>query len=382
MINLIDQFLQKFKIYSLLGYLLSLIPKNNNIWIWSSYPFLSDSPKIYYDYCSKNFKDIKHIWIKVRKDSNFQYPDNVICVDFLTLKGLYYFLVAKVIFTNNNEFFRFKSSNQILIDFWHGIPVKSILRFDNKIGPFLDKFAYRTDLRVSSSRFTTLLYSSAFGNRPTDYAETGSVRLDRLLGNDVSSIKLKLELYPNVKYAIYLPTYRKGYRSKIDGNSSFSSSSNFKMMKDYLSKLGYELIIKPHPFEEDMFSNLDNLIYSSDLANLDLTVSDLLSVSDLLITDYSSVFIDYLPLKKPFIIYRPDYNKYKETRNFIFDPYQHIKPFIAYSLDDFDNVINNFSNTDYKKSLDFLTSLYFSQIDDNNCLRLSNFLKNKYESVF
>jgi hypothetical protein len=68
MINLIDQFLQKFKIYSLLGFFLSLIPKNKNIWLWTSYPFLSDSPKIYYDHCVENFKSIQHIWIRVRKD--------------------------------------------------------------------------------------------------------------------------------------------------------------------------------------------------------------------------------------------------------------------------------------------------------------------------
>lgn len=382
MINLIDQILQKFKIYTLLGFFLSIIPKNKKIWLWTSYPFLSDSPKIYFDHCLENFKGIQHIWIRVRKDRKSQIPENIECVDFLSFRGLYYFFVAKVIFTNNNEFFRFKSSNQILIDFWHGIPVKSILRFDNTISPLLDKFSYRTNLRVSSSRFTTLLYSSAFGNSPTHYAETGSIRMDKLLADDVSSIKLKLELNPNIKYALYLPTYRKGYKNKNDGDSNHSSCSTFKMMKNHLLNLGYELIIKPHPFEEDIFSDFENLIFSSDLINLNLTVSDLLSISDLLITDYSSVFIDYLPLKKPFIIYRPDYINYREKRNFIFDPYQYIKPFISHSMDDFENIIHNFSNTDYRKSLDFLTSLYFSNIDNNNCLRLSNFLKNKYESVF
>ena len=90
-------------------------------------------------------------------------------------------------------------------------------------------------------------------------------------------------------------------------------------------KSNKKLIVQPHPLE-----SLTNLNYLDDCKNIvlindndilknNLQLYEILSISDELITDYSSVFIDYLLIDKPICFYIPDFEEYKTRRGFVFE---------------------------------------------------------------
>ena len=377
----IDEILQRFYFYKILSFFLSIIPKDKHLWIWTSYPIYSDSPQIFFKYCQQRYPNVRHVWIGVRTSNRINLP-NIEYIHIFSLKGMYLLLRSKVIFTNNNEFFRIKASNQVLIDFWHGIPIKSILRYDKKISKILNKFADGVDVRVSSSKLTSLLYTSVFGTSPFINVETGSIRLDKILESNASDLKSKLGLKKNLKYAVYMPTYRSGYRNKVEGSLDLFNEKFIEDMQLFFKNKNYCLLIKPHPFEENAFKKSNFLITSKVLSQKDLCVSDLLAICDILITDYSSVLLDFLVTKKRFVIFNPDFEKYNEDRGFIIDFLDDLQPFLANDLSKFSSVLSNFESQENRNRLDFLASMYYTNIDRFNCERLLTCLQKKYNDVF
>ena len=378
-IKITDEIFQIFRVYTVISWFGLLIPKNRDLWIWTSHPILSDSPYIFYEYCRERYPNKRMIWIQKRGKLIVGRSDIEIYKS-RSVKGIWYLLRAKVIFTNNNEFFRTKSPNQILIDFWHGIPIKSIMNFDKQLRGNMKNFAYRTDYRISSSRFVTLILSSAFGNSPKEYIEAGSPRLDRLLKlNRNGEVRRILNFDSSTRYVLWMPTYRKGYRNKSDGGGNPLGGINVKELQECVKKLGYKLLIKPHPFEESSFAEDDCVINSKTLQTLRLTNSDLLSVCDLLITDYSSVVIDFLSTSKPFLIYRPDDIEYAENRGYTFDPSVYLSSLIVKTNKELMDRLNNLDSLSVNSSnIKFLRDLYFEKIDTNNNKRVLEKLK-QYE---
>ena len=301
----------------------------------------------------------------------------------MSIKGFYYFFRAKVIFTNNNEFYRFKSSDQILIDFWHGIPIKSILNYDSRLTNRFRTFASGTTYRVSSSRFVTILLSSAFGNSPFTYLETGSVRADRLLSDQGLVFHNILPSIPvGLKIALFMPTYRKGYGQRNDGNDYFDTKT-LSEMSSTLLKYGYFLVVKPHPFEEEMWiKKYSNVITSKVLNTFNYISCDILSSTDLLITDYSSVLIDFLLLRRPFIILNTDYKSYEENRGFIFDVADYLKCNTLKNFNEFDQLLQSVLDNKSPENVEFLIKLFFNNCDIGNAERLTLKLTDLHKDVF
>ena len=382
MLRKIDFILEDLGIYNLLGFCSSLIPKNKDIFIWTSYPNYSDSVRIFYEYCKEIYPDKRHIWIQYRRPLLMNISE-LESYDFYSLLGLYYVLKAKVIFTNNNEFYRIKSRNQILIDFWHGIPIKSILNYDRNMTKKHRTFASTTTYRVSSSRFVTIMLSSAFGNSPFSYLETGSLRADRLLSaSSFDFYRLLPGLRTDLKIAVLMPTYRKGYDGRDDGDVYLDGVALAQMRTTLLNN-GYNLVVKPHPFEEHKWTNLyPYVITSKTLDSFNCIPSDLLASTDLLITDYSSVLLDFLLLRRPFIVLNIDQSEYNEKRGFIFEVGDYLNSNVLKNLDDFDDRIHSILNAKTQENIEFLTKLYFDYHDTDNAKRLSIRLAELHNDVF
>ncbi len=378
----IDALFQKFKIYSLLGIFLSLIPKSRKI-IFTSYPNYSDSVLAFYQFMVAQKANNRMIWIDVRGESK-TIPSNIESYNFLSLKGLYHFLTAKVIFTNNNEFFRIKASNQVLIDFWHGIPLKNILNYDNALDIKLLKHAYRTDYRISSSKLCTMLLSSAFGNSMSEYIETGYPRTDLVLSDNNEDFLKKLNIDKGKKILLYMPTYRAGYRNKSDGDYSYERLYESDNFKKYCKSKNIHLIVKLHPFERHESGKYDYYsIYSDDdLIKVGLCSSNLLSIADNLITDYSSVAIDFLATRKPLFFYVPDLSAYHSNRGFIFDVNSIFDEATFTSVDDLIIALQNQFSLEYTNKMEIYSDLFFNFKDTDNSHRLFIWLTKKYPKIF
>lgn len=224
--------------------------------------------------------------------------------------------------------------NQIYIQTWHGTPLKR-LGFDieqyegSKDGQRLLEYQYVTDLKrysylLGPSEFYKEKITSAF--RLKDYRKErifidgGYPRNDfllRLTEEKAAELKKRLEIPENKKIILYAPTWREnqhvpgaGYRYQLQVDfGKWRRSLGEDVLILYRSHYLVGNSIDLSPFEG----------FVRNVSDYD-DINDLYAVSDLLITDYSSVFFDFANLGRPIIFFMYDYEKYKnELRGFYID---------------------------------------------------------------
>ena len=129
---------------------------------------------------------------------------------------------------------------------------------------------------------------------------------------------LKKTEHPTKKL-LFMPTWRSALRTcnkktfeESDYFKKYNSFLNSKKLSDLLEAYDYELVFFPH-FEVcrflDCFSSTDKRVRIADSKNDD--VQDLLIHSDILITDYSSVFFDYAYMRKPVVYFQYDETEFR-----------------------------------------------------------------------
>lgn len=114
------------------------------------------------------------------------------------------------------------------------------------------------------------------------------------------------------KVLLYAPTFRdNGRHPTDDGSLDIARLSKFAKRHDLL------VVLKLHPFLADAMSGLsaDNILQVSPVSD----IYPLLSRFDLLLTDYSSIFFDYLLLDRPVVFYPYDMESYRAGRELLFD---------------------------------------------------------------
>jgi len=122
-----------------------------------------------------------------------------------------------------------------------------------------------------------------------------------------SNIKDELNIKNYKKVITYAPTFR-------DKNNISPFSEKFLFKLNNLCKKNDSIfILKLHPFDQSLLYNFDNFTNIIKVSkNIDL--QELLFYTDILITDYSSVFFDFMNTKKPIIYYSYDYELYMKDR--------------------------------------------------------------------
>lgn len=135
----------------------------------------------------------------------------------------------------------------------------------------------------------------------------------------ISRLIEKISEYENILF--YLPAKRHYENS----NPLLTDDDDLKRFDELLDSIDSHLVIKLHPAESKPestnTSNLENITLIS--ANLD--VYPLLKQADVLITDYSSVYLDFLPLDRPLVFFPYDFDSFSEDRSIFFD-YDAITP--------------------------------------------------------
>ncbi len=132
----------------------------------------------------------------------------------------------------------------------------------------------------------------------------------------------------NKKVLLWAPTFR--------GDASSPAALDNKYILDIKERLGDDwiILIKHHP-HDDAVAKSDR--YRS---NCNIPSEKLLPVVDLLVSDYSTVTLDYLAFNKPFVLYAPDYEKYEKERGFFID-YKAITKNIAFTPEELGRAIFN-----------------------------------------
>jgi CDP-ribitol ribitolphosphotransferase / teichoic acid ribitol-phosphate polymerase len=196
---------------------------------------------------------------------------------------------------------------------------------------FLSKVSHKTDYFVVPSLFYASVLASAFNVNIKKMLLLGMPRIDDLSSKNNLKIMNKMISKDVSKYSkilIYVPTFRNGLGRETDGFMSSTNLINIEeyeelKLMNYLKENNYLLIVKYHPSEQSKTLQIefDNIVYLNDdeLFKNDISLNNFLLLSDILITDYSSVYIDYLALNKPIIFTNFDCNEFKQNRGFIFN---------------------------------------------------------------
>lgn len=186
----------------------------------------------------------------------------------------------------------------------------------------------------------------------------------------------KLGIPEDAKVALFAPTHRESrlLNSSYDSDLLKSFISELKDMDRYLHSLNYFVLFRPHYFTDNV------KLGDSEFKNVRIVDAGryrdprvLMLISDMLITDYSSIYVDYLLLQKPIAFYQPDIEYFQKVRGLVVDPKDPVHmpgPKISRLKEILDLDDTDFEDYDLKISRSFFHKYY----DDNSTERLGEFL--------
>lgn len=367
---------------------------DNNLIIFESYQAkkFSDSPRAMYEYIKNDnrYTDYRFVWVFNQPDD---FVDTVVdsrtrIVKMGSLRYRIAYAKAKYWVMNGwipDYIHKNKKQPQVAMQCWHGTPLKRLRGDINKKGDRLTR-KYSTidvpsyDYFLSPSPFASAIFTSAFRinelNQHCRIVETGYPRNDILVNytqNDIARIKERLVIPSNKKIALYAPTWRD---DQGDGSGGFTH----KMMMDFQKmqeSLGDEWVIlfRTHYFVSNQIDTSRFQNFVIDVSKED-NISDLYLMSDILITDYSSVFFDYAILRRPILFFMYDIDNYRDNLRGFYLSLDELPGEIVKTEDEIIKVVRNleqYQSRNQKKYDKF--SKKFNNLEDGNATeRAVNYL--------
>ena len=287
-----------------------IIPKKNKrIVLYSNWGF-RDNLRTLYQYLVDNGYQEEYDIICASND--FYHLEKEKHVKYVSIyRGLYYFLTSKYFFYSFGKYPIKPAPNQMVVNLWHGMPLKKIGNLE--VGMEEIDYNFFTKLVSSSALFTPIM-KAAFKAEDNQILLVGNIRNDELF---------KKEKEKNI---IWMPTYRNSnnYHDSQEALIFSLGEEDFSKIQQILSKHDYQLYIKLHPLEESRLhvqmnhSNI-HLLTEEIISEQYDTLYTFLGTTSALITDYSSVFLDYYLLNRPVAFTINDYEEYKDKRGFVFE---------------------------------------------------------------
>lgn len=304
---------------SIISLINKLFPKSKHrVLIYSNLGF-RDNGKALFDYLIENqFNDSFKIIVSTDDYKDFKSTK----MKNVKFKGngsaVFSYLRSRFVFYTFGKLPITPTKNQQVINLWHGMPLKTIgnLEKENAV-----KGRYYSQVLATSNFFADYM-KKAFNCNKALIA--GQPRNDELYK------KQDIELFEGFsKIIMWLPTFRKCskmnyFDSDRDSLLPYCDLDDLAFINTHLAKQNALLYIKLHPlddFDEKNAFELSNIILNthSDFAVMQKSLYSMLAKSDALITDYSSVYFDYLLLDKPIAFTVDDIEEYSGKRGFLFD---------------------------------------------------------------
>lgn len=249
---------------------------------------------------------------------------------------------------------------------------------------------YKTIDKICIISTMTMLIKSAFSSIPEDkYEITGNPRTDILMIEDGKSNLERLIKRPlqNKKIILNMPTFSVHENSNIASGSRELNDSikikkfDYEKFNEFLNNNNMICISKVHHAEEVTVSkksknrNLDNMVFISneDLDKAGLDLYEILNAADMLMTDYSSVYGDFLFMDKPTIFVNTDIELYEKERGIVLQPYDFwaAGPKVNNQIELTQEISNFINNKDYYKSeRKIIRDIFYKYKDDKASMRV------------
>ena len=380
-----------FIIYFFSGF----VKKNNKRWgfgSWGGKEFRGNT-KYLYNYVRSHHKEIEIFWISKSKSVHEELLKKEInSIYAYSFNGFIKILTSSIIFCTHRfiDFIPCLARNSIAVQLGHitftikTISTREILEKENFIKKIYHKILLFYFL-IKDMNYG--IYSSEDSEKNLKCPDRGFPKIPLMLGlpksdylftlktNKVESRsgkKVLGKIIPkNEKVILFCPTHRDGKKFNIL-NFGFSPEK----ISHFIEKKKCHFYLSQHPGSKQK-NTLSSNIKNFNLINIDGdSIDDMLNVSDLLITDYSSLFADYLIFEKPLIFAKFDHLIYLKNRGIKVN-YDHLPGpkvsnwdellyetnKILYEADSFADSRNNWKNKIYKN------------LDGNNCKRIAEYFK-------
>ena len=354
--------------------------KKNRCFLYSSYGInYGCNPKYISEYLVENNPEIEVVWA-------FNYPEKydirgVKKVKNMSLKYFYYLSTSKFIVTNFRTPVEFKKRDkQIYIQTWHSsLRLKMIEKDAEDTLPQnyikqAKEDSKKLDYLVSGCKYSTEIFKKCFWY-DGEILEIGTPRNDFLLTikeKKIRGIKDNLDI-GDEKILLYAPTFRKDNNLDVY-NIDYERLLN-NLEKKYNCKWKILLRLHPHLINIMPEIKLENVI---NVTRYD-DIQELLAISDILISDYSSLMFDFTITKRPCFLYVPDLEEYQSKDRKLYFNVKELPFKIAKSNDELIDKIVNFSNEEYNKSLELFLNKIGSYENGKASQKIAELIKNKIE---
>jgi CDP-glycerol glycerophosphotransferase (TagB/SpsB family) len=339
----------------------------------------SGSPKALFDYVQKKQRKFKGVYY-----APFETTKNRYELVRYVIKFAPSFFRAKYLVSSHppTDFLPFVwwSKRKVLINAWHGVPLKAMFFADKDTGlndlRMVKSIAKNTNIFITASKLEAALISECFLINPKKVHYLGHPRNDVLLINrDKKAIMEIIAAVPAYeKVILYSPTYRR------DGAATLFPFTDFDIakLKAFLEEENIILLVRRHLIEKQPKDEVscDRIIhFGFDVCS---DINPVLPDIDLLITDYSSIYIDYLLLNRPCIFIPYDIKSYEERRGLLLDDYDFWTPgYKVQTFEEFVSAIKSclFEDDIFAEEREQICRQFNFYQTDNSCDKILNILE-------
>lgn len=281
-----------------------------------------DSPKAIYDsmIADERFEDYRLVWaFNNPEDFELERGKKVKC-DTIT-----YFITAlkaRVWISNSTveRGLEFKGKHTFYFNTWHGTPIKKMgSDVDSNNKSFKGRGQWKVDYFTCQGEFEQDVFCRVFTGLNKDIARVIGLPRNDIYANYsqdyMLSLRSKMNIPSDKRVILYAPTFR-----EYDKSSSMEVKVSIPMdIERWRKELGdnYVLLFRVH-YEVAKGLNIQDDEFVREMSSYP-QLEDLMVVSDLLISDYSSIFFDYSIMPKPMLAFCYDYDRYASERGMYFD---------------------------------------------------------------
>jgi CDP-glycerol glycerophosphotransferase (TagB/SpsB family) len=332
-----------------------VIPRSKRIWAFGSWygQRFADNPKYFFLHCaSREHERVQAVWLSmsstvVRRIRALGFP----AYHRLSPSGLWYALRAGVYIFDCRvmDVSSVASSGALKVNLWHGVPLKMIerdiaqsnnalaqanhgsplVRAANKV--LRPQLSERYDYILGTSQATCERFAGAFGVSTSQVIRGGYPRTDVLLsGDDHARFRMPEEervieqcrayRREGTRVMLYMPTFR-DWRNDADRVIPI----DWRALDALLLAEGGAVFCKLHPNDQARLPDLAGLSRVH-LIPSSVDPYPILPHTDALISDYSSIFFDYLLLDRPLVFYPYDLDDYRTYSRALYDDYDTVTP--------------------------------------------------------
>ncbi|MBC2179157.1 CDP-glycerol glycerophosphotransferase family protein [Listeria booriae] len=320
-------------VYYFLFRLVGFLPRKQKLVMFESFSGkqYSCNPRAIYEYMLEHEPEYTLLWSVNPRHTKLFEEHGVPYVTRFSVKWLFTMGRAKYWISNSRLPLELpKPAKTVYVQTWHGTPLKKLgVDIDEVHMPGQTTEQYKADFvreaakwdyLIAPNAYSSEIFRSAFGYTGA-MIESGYPRNDVLFSPNkeqlIADIKRKLAIPDGKRVVLYAPTWRDNDFYKM-GEYKFDLKFDVAQMKGRFGE-DVVLLVRMHYLVAEQFDFAQYGDFIRDASAYD-DIRDLYLVSDVLITDYSSVFFDYANLDRPMIFFTYDLAEYRDTlRGFYFD---------------------------------------------------------------